>query len=123
MDRERYEYLKELNKGKCFIRFENIDELAAYHDYEHFQGIYRRDVLLLHNCGFGLGHVVGYHDKSDYDRTNFYQKSSYQRKYHFQNKIEEANTKFNLNLSANDKYKYELYKKLMKINKESIKKN
>lgn len=47
-------------------------------------------------------------------------KSIYQRKYHFQNKIEEANKKFNLNLSADDKY--ELYKKLMKINKESIKK-
>lgn len=61
------------------------------------------------NCGFGLGHVIDYRDKSDYDRTNFYQKSIYQRKY-FLNKIEEANKKFNLNLSGNDKY--ELYKKI-----------
>ena len=61
------------------------------------------------NCSFGIGHVIGYYDKCDYDRTKFYQKSIYERKYHFQNKIEEANTKFNFNLSANDKY--ELYKK------------
>ena len=72
------------------------------------------------NCGFGLGHVIGYNDKSDYDRINFYQKSIYQRKYHFQNNIEEANKKFTLNLSADDKY--ELYKNLMNINKEGIKK-
>ena len=51
------------------------------------------------SCGFGLGHVLGYNDKLDYDRTNFYQKSIYQRKYHFQNKIEEENTNFNLLLN------------------------
>ena len=69
---------------------------------------------------YGIGHVIGYNDKSDYDRTNFYQKSIYQRKHHFQNKIEEANKKFNLSLSADDKY--ELYKNLIKIDKEKIKK-
>ena len=32
------------------------------------------------NSGFVLGHGIGYNDKSGYDRTNFYQKSVYQRK-------------------------------------------
>ena len=48
-------------------------------------------------CGHSIGHILGYHDLSEIDRCHFYQKSIYKRKYHYQNKIEGVNTKFNLN--------------------------
>ena len=53
--------------------------------------------------------------------SSFYQKSIYKRHYHYQNKIEEINMKFDLKMSSNEKY--ELLVKLRKIDNEVIKKN
>lgn len=47
-------------------------------------------------------------------------KSIYQRRYHFQSKIEEAIKKFNLNSDRDERY--ELYRNLMKINEKVVKK-
>lgn len=47
-------------------------------------------------------------------------KSIYQRRYHFQSKIEEAIKKFNLNSDRDERY--ELYRNLMKINVKVVKK-
>ena len=55
-------------------------------------------------CGHSIGHILGYNDLSEIDRCNFHQKSIYKRKYYYQNKIEGVNTKFNLNLSSDEKY-------------------
>ena len=50
----------------------------------------------------------------------FLSKSIYKRHYHYQNKIEDTNTKFDLKMSSNEKY--ELLLKLRKIDNVVIKK-
>ena len=49
------------------------------------------------------------------DRCCFRQKCIYKREYHYQNKIEEINTKCNLEMTSHEKY--ELLLKLQKIDK------
>ena len=63
------------------------------------------------NCGGQNGHVLGYFDKIDYDRLLFRKKSIYQRKYHYEKKVNQVSKK--LKLSEDEKY--ELYNKLIKI--------
>ena len=71
-------------------------------------------------CDHSTGHILGYNEITENDRCHFYQKSIYKRRYHYQNKIEESNTKFDLNLSSDEKY--ELLVKLRKIDNVEIKK-
>lgn len=71
-------------------------------------------------CCLGQGDVLGYHDKSDYERFYFSQKSIYKRKYHHQKKIKEVSNKFKLVLS--EEGQYELYTKLMQINDYKLEK-
>ena len=55
------------------------------------------------------------------DRCCFRQKCFYKREYHYQNKIEEINKKFGLEMTSNEKY--ELLLKLQKIDKVMEKNN
>ena len=62
---------------------------------------------------FGVenGHVLGFYDVKDYDRLHFRKKSIYQRKYHYEKKVNQVSKRLNLT----DEQRYELYNKLMKI--------
>ena len=62
-------------------------------------------------CGVANGHVLGYYDVKDYDRLHFRKKSIYQRKYHYEKKVNQVSKRLNLT----DEQRYELYNKLMKI--------
>ena len=62
-------------------------------------------------CGVANGHVLGFYDVKDYDRLYFRKKSIYQRKYHYEKKVNQVSKRINLT----DEQKYELYKKLMEI--------
>ena len=62
-------------------------------------------------CGVANGHVLGFHDVKDYDRLYFRKKSIYQRKYHYEKKVNQVSKRINLT----DEQKYELYNKLMTI--------
>ena len=62
-------------------------------------------------CGAANGHVLGYYDVKDYNRLHFRKKSIYQRKYHYEKKVNQVSKRINLT----DEQKYELYKKLMEI--------
>ena len=42
------------------------------------------------DCGVSNGHVLGYYDQKDYDRLHFRKKSIYQRKYHYEKKIDQV---------------------------------
>ena len=42
------------------------------------------------NCGVLNGHVLGYFDQKDYDRLLFRKKSIYQRKYHYEKKVNQV---------------------------------
>ena len=70
-------------------------------------------------CFHSIGHILGYNEITENDRCHFYQKSICKRHYHYQNKIEDTNTKFDLKMSSDEKY--ELLKKLRKIDNVVIK--
>ena len=63
------------------------------------------------SCGSTNGHVLGYFDLKEYDRFHFRKKSIYQRKYHYEKKVNQVSRRINLT----DDEKYELYSKLMNI--------
>ena len=56
------------------------------------------------------GHVLGY-DLKDYDRLHFRKKSIYQRKYHYEKKVNQVSKRLHLT----EDQKYDLYNKLMAI--------
>ena len=66
---------------------------------------------LCENCGCQNGHVLGYFEKIDYDRLVFRKKSIYQRKYHYEKKVDQVSKMIKLS----EDEKYELYNKLMAI--------
>ena len=63
------------------------------------------------SCGTTNGHVLGYFDLKEYDRFHFRKKSIYQRKYHYEKKVDQISKRLHLT----DNEKYELYNKLMII--------
>ena len=63
------------------------------------------------SCGSANGHVLGYFDLKEYDRFHFRKKSIYQRKYHYEKKVNQVSKRLNLT----DELKCELYNKLMNI--------
>ena len=70
------------------------------------------------NCGSYNERVLGYFDKRDQDRLIFRKKSIYQRKYHFEKKINQISQR--LNLSEDEKYN--LYSKLLEIDNKVMEK-
>ena len=62
-------------------------------------------------CGTENGHVLGLFDLKDYDRLHYRKKSIYQRKYHYEKKVNQISKIINLN----DEEKCELYDRLIKI--------
>lgn len=49
------------------------------------------------------GHALGYYDQREYERFHFRQRSIYQRKYHYEKKIEDISNKFGLLLTEEEK--------------------
>ena len=64
------------------------------------------------------GHVLGYWDLKEYNRFHYRKKSIYQRRYHYEKKVNQISNKLNLN----DDQKHELYNRLMNIDNNVIKK-
>ena len=63
------------------------------------------------SCGTTNGHVLGYFDLKEYDRFHFRKKSIYQRKYHYEKKVDQVSSRLHLT----EDQKYDPYNKLMKI--------
>ena len=66
------------------------------------------------NCGGQNGHVLGYYDKKDFDRLHYRKNSIYQRKYHYEKKVNQVCEI----LQLTEDQKYELYNKLMTIDNQ-----
>ena len=66
------------------------------------------------SCGCLNSHVLGYYDKKDYDRLHYRKKSIYQRKYHYEKRVNQVGK----TLKLTEDQKYELYKKLMAIDNQ-----
>ena len=77
-----------------------------------------RGFKVCENCGCQNGHVLGYFDKIDYDRLVFRKKSIYQRKYHYEKKVDQISKMIQLSESE----KYDLYNKLMEIDNNVMEK-
>ena len=75
-------------------------------DFDLFAGF-----VFCMNCGKQNGRYFDSFDKRDQDRLLFRKKSIYQRKYHFEKKVNQVSKR--LNLSEDEKYN--LYLKLMEI--------
>ena len=68
------------------------------------------------NCGCQNEHVLGYLDKKDYDRLLFRKKSIYQRKYHYEKKVNQISKR----LKMTEDEKYDLYTELMEIDDRNV---
>ena len=68
-------------------------------------------------CGVANGHVLGFYDVKDYDRLYYRKKSIYNRKYHYEKKVNQISKRINLN----DEQKCELYNNLLKIDNNVMK--
>ena len=62
-------------------------------------------------CGVANGHVLGFYDNKDFDRLHYRKKIVYQRKYHYEKKVDQISKRINLS----NEQKNELYSKLMEI--------
>ena len=63
------------------------------------------------NCSSQNERYLGYFDKRDYDRLIFRKKSIYQRKYHYEKKVNQISKR----LKLTEDEKYDLFKKLLEI--------
>ena len=63
------------------------------------------------DCGASNGHALGYYDQKDYDRLHFRKKSIYQRRYHYEKKVNQVSKRLHLT----EDQKNEQYNKLMTI--------
>lgn len=64
------------------------------------------------DCGLFNGYVLGYFDIKEKDRFFYKKKSIYNRKYHYEKKVDQISKRIKLN----EEEKYHLYNELMKIN-------
>ena len=62
-------------------------------------------------CGVANGHVLGFYDNKDHERLFYRKKSVYQRKYHYEKKVDQISKRIKLS----NEQKNELYSKLMAI--------
>ena len=62
-------------------------------------------------CGVANGHVLGFYDNKDCDRLYYQKKSVYQRKYHYEKKVNQVSKRINLT----NEQKNKLFSKLMKL--------
>ena len=69
------------------------------------------------SCGSTNRHVLGYNDQKDNDRLHFQKKSIYQRKYHYEKKVDQVSKRLHLT----EEQKYCLDKKLKAIDDHVMK--
>ena len=67
--------------------------------------------IICDSCGASNGHVLGYYDQKEYDRLHFRKKSIYQRRYHYEKKINQVSKR----LQLTEEQKWSLYNKLRVI--------
>ena len=87
------------NKSKC-CNCQNTDRFDIVSGYK-----------VCDECGTTNGYVLGLYDVKDYERTYYKKKSIYQRKYHYEKKVNQISKRINLN----DEEKCILYEKLLEI--------
>ena len=93
-------FSEEINlKAKC-TNCENSSSFTTDYGYK-----------ICDECGVANGHVLGFYDNKDFDRLHYRKKSVYQRKYHYEKKVDQISKRINLT----NEQKNELYSKLIAI--------
>ena len=96
------------------IRLKKPEKVSCYNcGNTHF--IEDDGLSYCNKCFYSIGHILGYNEITEKDRCCPRQKSIYKRDYHYQNKIEEINEKFNLEMTSDEKF--DLLLKLQQIDK------
>ena len=86
-------------KAKC-TNCENRESFTIDYGYQ-----------MCDECGVANGHVLAFYDVKDCDRLFYRKKSVYQRKYHYEEKVDQISKRINLT----NEQKNKLYSKLMEI--------
>ena len=89
----------EVKKPKC----KNCQESDCFSTYSGYK--------ICESCGCLNGHVLGYYEQKDYGRLHFRKTSIYQRKYHYEKKVDQVSK----SLQLADDEKCDIYNKLMSI--------
>ena len=93
-------FSEEINlKAKC-TNCENSSSFTIDYGYK-----------ICDECGVANGHVLGFYDNKDFDRLHYRKKSVYQRKYHYEKKVDQISKRINLT----NEQQNELYSKLIAI--------
>ena len=91
---------KEISKKSKCCNCQNTDSFSIVSGYK-----------VCDECATTNGHVLGFYDVKDYERLYYRKKSIYQRKYHYEKKVNEVCRRIKLT----DEQRYEVYNKLMDI--------
>ena len=89
---------------------ENIDKVGCKNCGEDNFSIYLGQHIC-DSCGVFNGYVLKYYDIKEKDRFHYKKRSIYNRKYHYEKKVDQISKRINLN----DDEKCKLYNKLMNI--------
>lgn len=97
---------------------QNKDNRNKCRNCQSIKFVIKYGYYICEECGMFNGHVLGYWDLKEYNRFHYRKKSIYQRRYHYEKKVNQISNKLNLN----DDQKHELYNRLMNIDNDVIKK-
>ena len=81
-------------------------EKVSCHNCDNTHFIKYNGYSYCNKCFHSIGHTLGYNEITESDRCCFHQKTIYKRDYHYQNKIEEINKKFNLKMTSDKNLNY-----------------
>ena len=110
-EEEIQRYIKILNDYKTSTRQEEENNLFRCWNCQSDSFFVESGYYICESCGSSNGYVLGYFDLKDDDRFHFRKKSIYQRKYHYEKKIDQVSRRLHLT----EDQKYCLYNKLMAI--------
>lgn len=102
-----------LNYNKILSKYKSpqVEEGVTQHKCGDNLSIYLGQYVC-EDCGLFNGYVLGYFDIKEKDRFFYKKKSIYNRKYHYDKKVDQISKRIKLT----DEEKYRLYNELMKIN-------
>ena len=95
---------------------ESIDKVRCINCREDKFSIYLGQHIC-DNCGVFNGHVLGYYDIKEKDRFYYKKRSIYNRKYHYEKKVDQISKRIKLN----DDEKCRLYNELINIDNNVMK--
>ena len=102
-------YKKSLQQFKLKSKCKGCSNTESFSSYSGYN--------MCNECGTLNGHILGQFDVKDFDRLYYRKQSIYHRKYYYDKKVKNISKLINLT----DEQKFELYNRLLKIDKYIMK--